>query len=309
MLESAGEGSPYVRLFQRVCCGKLHLDLQCDLLAIACRRSKLERKNFLGLLVGMKAYCINLDRRADRFEYMERQFSALGMTVERISAVDGSRAEVAAAASLTQPMTSGQPISLGAYGCFQSHREVWRRIVASGEPYGLVMEDDLLLAEGFSFYLDDDWIPLGTDIVRLETFLMRTHLDQAPKIPAGSRHLQRLRSMHLGAGCYVISAPAAQRLYASTTVIRDPVDVVLFSESSELFQELVTYQMVPAPAAQEQRLHRKSEAAGWLASNIADQTFMNSRHAENFSGRIRRRLTETLRALRQGTHYVLVSYG
>ncbi len=91
----------------------------------------------------MKAYCINLDRRIDRLEYMTQQFIAHGMTVERVTAVDGSLPEVAAAVATAKPMMSGEPISVGAYGCFQSHREAWRRIVASGEAHGLVMEDDL----------------------------------------------------------------------------------------------------------------------------------------------------------------------
>lgn len=40
----------------------------------------------------MKAYCINLDRRPDRLEHMERQFERLGMAFERIAAVDGQAA-------------------------------------------------------------------------------------------------------------------------------------------------------------------------------------------------------------------------
>lgn len=257
----------------------------------------------------MKAYCINLDRRSDRLEYMTHQFSIQGMTVERIAAVDGTLPEVAAEAALVQPILRGQNISVGAYGCFQSHREAWRKIAASCEAHGIVMEDDLVLADGFSSYLKDGWVPPDADVVRLETFLMRTHLDMSVDFPAGSRHLLRLRSMHLGAGCYVISAAAAQRLYDCTAVIRYPVDVVLFCETSELFAELVTYQMVPAPAAQEQRLRRKSLDASWLATNIGDKSHSPSRHAESWLGRLRRRMVETLRAWRQRTRYVVVPFG
>jgi glycosyl transferase family 25 len=257
----------------------------------------------------MKAYCINLDRRPDRLEYMTHQFSIQGMTAERIVAVDANLPEVADAAALVQPMLSGQRISVGAYGCFQSHRETWLKIVASGEAHGLVMEDDLFLADGFSAYLKDGWVPSDADIVRLETFLMRTHLDMSVDFPAGSRHLWRLRSMHLGAGCYIISAAAAQRLYDCTAAIRFPVDVVLFCETSELFAELITYQMVPAPAAQEQRLRRKSFDASWLATNIGDKSHSPSRHAESLLGRLGRRMIETLRAWRQRTQYVVVPFG
>jgi glycosyl transferase family 25 len=257
----------------------------------------------------MKAYCINLDRRSDRLEYMAHQFNIQGMTAERIAAIDGTLPEVAAATALVQPILKGQNISVGAYGCFQSHREAWRKIAVSGEAHGIVMEDDLVLADGFSSYLKDCWVPSDADVVRLETFLMRTHLDMSVNLPAGSRNLWRLRSMHLGAGCYVISAAAAQRLYDCTAVIRYPVDVALFCETSEFFAELVTYQMVPAPAVQEQRLRRKSFDASWLATNIRDKSHNPSRHAETLLCRLRRRMIETLRAWRQRTRYAVVPFG
>ena len=261
----------------------------------------------------MKAYCINLDRRTDRLQYMMQQFSHQGMMVERVPATDGTQSGIAAAAALAQPTALGLRISVGAYACFQSHREVWRKIAVSGERHGLVMEDDLVLAEGFSAYLKDGWVPPDADVVRLETFLTRAHFDALPGLRAGSRYLQRQRSTHIGAGCYVLSAPAAQHLYDSTTVIRDPIDVVLFSETSELFSELAIYQMFPAPAAQQHRLHREAGTANWLTSNIVERFEAEvpayAARRETVLGRVKRRMVETVRAWRQGTRYIVVPFG
>lgn len=271
--------------------------------------SKHGRTHFLPSRGAMKAYCINLDRRTDRLLHMMRQFSQQGMDVERVAGIDGTLPEIAATASSVAPMASGQRMSFGAFGCFQSHREAWRRIGASGEAYGLVMEDDLSLADGFSVYLQDGWVPSDADLVRLETFLTRTHVDASSRLSAGSRRLQRLRSTHIGAGCYVLNAATARRLYDYTTEIRDPVDVVLFSDASELFAELVTYQMVPAPAAQEQRLRKESGAPDRLTTNIGERLPGQSRQVETLLRRLKRRLVESIRARRIGTRYVVIPFG
>ena len=116
----------------------------------------------------MKAYCINLDRRPDRLDHMTGQFGRHGMPFERIPAVDCQRPEVAAEATKCLPTSLGPRISAAAYACFQSHREAWRRLVASGESHGLILEDDLLLADGIAEYLGDGWVPPDADLVRLE---------------------------------------------------------------------------------------------------------------------------------------------
>jgi glycosyl transferase family 25 len=261
----------------------------------------------------MKAYCINLDRGADRLQHMAQQFHLQGMTFERIAAIDGTRPEIAAEAARVLPTALGPRISVAAYGCFQSHRQAWSRLLASGEPHGLVSEDDLVLAEGFSAYLKDDWVPPDADLVRLETFQTRTHVDARHDHAVGSRQLRRLRSSHLGAGCYVLSAKAAQRLHECTAVIRDPVDVVLFSETSDLFADLVTYQMIPAPAVQGKRHGPETGTASWSVSNIQErfdgEAPADALRAETSLGRVKRRLVEYLRARRLGTHYIVVPFG
>ena len=261
----------------------------------------------------MKAYCINLDRRPDRLDHMMGQFGRHGMPFERIPAVDCQRPEVAAEATKCLPTSLGPRISAAAYACFQSHREAWRRLVASGESHGLILEDDLLLADGIAEYLGDGWVPPDADLVRLETFGTRLHVDAAPMHRVGSRQLRRLRSSHLGAACYVIASPAARRLFEATALIREPVDVVLFSERSAFFDRLVTYQMVPAPAVQGKRPASDAREADWSATSITERFEpdmpLPAQPAETPLLRLTRRVAEALEAHRHGTRYIVIPHG
>ena len=90
----------------------------------------------------MKAYCINLDRRPDRLEHMVQQFAARGMSFERVAAVDARDPAVAEAALRCGIGMTGKRMSAAAFATFQSHREVWRRVLASGEAHAMVFEDD-----------------------------------------------------------------------------------------------------------------------------------------------------------------------
>jgi glycosyl transferase family 25 len=271
----------------------------------------------------MKAYCINLDRRPDRLAHMTQQFAAAGLSFERVSAVDASNVEVAAAAQACKPGLTGLRMSAGAYGCFQSHREVWRRLIASGESHAMVFEDDLMLAPGIAAYLDSSWVPERADLVRLETALTRFHRDRGKGVLVGNsldgRHIHRLRSRQAGTGCYIVSAGVVPRLLALSEILADPIDEWLFNEKSTLFSSLITYQMIPAPVVQGDRLESSgpAEEPGWSISSITERFAAGEARAGNHPNkapeasiaRLRRRLRESWRGLATGTAYVVAPFG
>ena len=257
----------------------------------------------------MKAYCINLDRRADRLEHMTGLLARHGVVFERVAAVDGRDPLVAAAAAECRPGMSGQRMGAGAYACFQSHREVWHRLVASGAPHAMVLEDDLLIAPGFAACLAEGWVPADADLVKLETNQTRLHRDAGPGLATRGRRLHRLQSRHAGTGCYVISARTAQHLLAATTALRDPVDEAMFNEASPLFASLVTYQMVPSPVIQ----GKGSQAASWAESSITDSHAPGNPdrllEAEEHLARLARRLRAEIWSVFARTRYVVVPFG
>lgn len=260
----------------------------------------------------MKAYCINLDRRPDRRDHMWSAFKRLGVEVERVPAIDGSLPEFASETELLKPGVSGLRLGAGAYACFQSHRLCWQKLVESGAPYAMVLEDDLVIADGFGDFLADEWVPDDADIVKLETWGVRVHLDRRKVAMSRGRYLGRLRSTHYGAGCYVISNGAAERLLRLTAMISDAVDEVLFDPRHAVFSTLTIYQMVPAPVIQGDRLLDGKVRGAWSQTSI-DLRFGPGESAntaqETFAKKICRRTREESRALLSGTRYTLICNG
>lgn len=259
----------------------------------------------------MKAYCINLDSRPDRWTHMTGQFAAVGMSAERVPAVDARDPAVRAAAAACRPGISGKGLSAGAYACFQSHRSVWQKLVASGDPFAMVLEDDVLLAAGFAQCLGDDWIPHGADLVKLETVGVRVHVDKRGTRPACGRALRRIRSYHSACAAYVLSRGAAERMLRLTEVVADPIDDVLFNPALAPTPPLVVWQMLPAPAVQGDRPIAGQAGADWAAGSIGEHWAAPEGPIgkEPILARLSRRASHELRALANGTRYVVVPFG
>jgi glycosyl transferase family 25 len=258
----------------------------------------------------VKAYCINLDRRPDRLAHMAAQFVRLAMTVERIPAVDGHRPDIAMEADRITSGLQGK-MAPTAYACFQSHRQAWRLLLASGDAHAMVFEDDLLLADGIETYLLEGWIPADADIVKLETWNKPTHVAAGPGLPAGARRLFRLRSRHHGTGCYVIAAAAARRLLAQTDgPLKDPIDKYMFDHRSPAFHDLTIYQMIPAPAIQGNQLGDLSEGGTWAATSIPGRWDAGSwRRLNGHSFQWLRDISRPVRQRLRGWRRVTVAYG
>eukprot|EP00747_Dinoflagellata_sp_TGD_P214914 gnl/TRDRNA2_/TRDRNA2_87714_c0_seq1.p1 gnl/TRDRNA2_/TRDRNA2_87714_c0~~gnl/TRDRNA2_/TRDRNA2_87714_c0_seq1.p1 ORF type:complete len:278 (-),score=43.08 gnl/TRDRNA2_/TRDRNA2_87714_c0_seq1:38-871(-) len=131
-------------------------------------------------------YCVNLDRRPERWSYMQAQFSRLQMPVQRFSAVDGSKldvphlAEVGLIAKEALPRYHlpreqklfGTDLTDGGIGCALSHMMIWKDVIrrviagsATADSVFLVVEDDCQFLPDFSeqrlrerlAHVPDDW--------------------------------------------------------------------------------------------------------------------------------------------------------
>ena len=83
-------------------------------------------------------YCVNLERSKVRKSCMINEFSREELDVEFFKACDG--AEYARD---------------GAFGCAQSHIQIWKDIVEKGYENALILEDDVRLVHDFKRKLDD----------------------------------------------------------------------------------------------------------------------------------------------------------
>lgn len=89
-----------------------------------------------------KIYCVNLDKRIDRWEESKEQFEKHNLNVDRFSAVDGSIME---GEEFEQFKKTGQlnGVCDGHIGCSFSHLQVVRSLKSDGLKNALVLEDDV----------------------------------------------------------------------------------------------------------------------------------------------------------------------
>ncbi len=191
----------------------------------------------------MLVYVINLDRQPGRMARMAEQLTDIAF--ERVPAVDGRT--LRAPACTPEQMASGsKELTPNETALTLSHKEAWRRLTASGQEWGCVLEDDVILSPDFrGFMASADWLPAGASIVKLETFGRRKRF-LGPQITVfQGRALQPLLSTHLGTGGYAISRKAAEMLLGRTLPASRPIDNILFEDLLE-DKTLRIYQMAPA---------------------------------------------------------------
>ena len=98
-------------------------------------------------------YVINMKERQDRWKlFMDQDPSTKALQIHRFQAVNGRRLNfltdrrISTASRLNimrnDRRTHPEVATLGAIGCTISHATIWRKLVASGAPYAVVMEDD-----------------------------------------------------------------------------------------------------------------------------------------------------------------------
>lgn len=117
----------------------------------------------------MKTYIINLKEAVERKEYMNQQFALLppSLSVEFVEAVDG---RVMSEAKLNEKFDSDKfrirytkKVRPGEIGCTLSHQKCYRRLVESGEPYVLILEDDLVVRQNWDTLVPEIENLLNTD--------------------------------------------------------------------------------------------------------------------------------------------------
>eukprot|EP00927_Polykrikos_kofoidii_P007665 TRINITY_DN13151_c0_g2_i1.p1 TRINITY_DN13151_c0_g2~~TRINITY_DN13151_c0_g2_i1.p1 ORF type:complete len:274 (-),score=39.01 TRINITY_DN13151_c0_g2_i1:80-901(-) len=117
-------------------------------------------------------YCVNLNRRPERWTFMKSQFASLRMPARRFPSIDGHFVDVKALANVglvsalalsrfllpNEKKLFGIDLTPGGLGCALSHMQIWRDIIERSEegkiPQNggrfLVVEDDCLFTDGFS---------------------------------------------------------------------------------------------------------------------------------------------------------------
>lgn len=89
-----------------------------------------------------KIFCINLDRRSDKWEIVNNDFIKHGIQVDRFSAVDGEK-------------LSDYSLTKYEQGCLQSHLAILKIIVKNKIQRSLILEDDVEFIENLIPYFSE----------------------------------------------------------------------------------------------------------------------------------------------------------
>lgn len=152
----------------------------------------------------LPVYCINLDRRPDRWQRMTRRLSGEGVSAERFAGVTPNDSRVS---SLVDAVTEEPPLSPLAAACALSHRDVWTMALERGQRRVMVLEDDVFFHRNWRPILEECLSRLDRESPDWDLFLLN-----ACGSHAWTEGLFTASPALLLAGAYVVNAPAMEML-------------------------------------------------------------------------------------------------
>lgn len=205
----------------------------------------------------LPVYYINLTQRADRRAFMEEQFERLGIGAERIAAVGVTEVPADLREAAARSIWEQTPASLA---CALSHRLAWTTMVEKRQEAALILEDDVVLADGIAAFLAPDVLErAGLHLLRLETYGRRVRLGSTQTRMAPGLAVRRLLTTHPGAAAYIIARPIATPATADPDMPLMEVDRYLFGRGGRWLEEVAVGQAIPAPCIQLDRLDPGSQ--------------------------------------------------
>jgi glycosyl transferase family 25 len=91
----------------------------------------------------LQAYVITLPRSRDRQDHVSVQLEKCGVPWEWVEGVDARKANLVGSRYLAPEMAARSSLRPGAIGCALGHKKAYERVLASGLPYALILEDDV----------------------------------------------------------------------------------------------------------------------------------------------------------------------
>lgn len=139
-------------------------------------------------------FCINLKRRADRREYIEKEFSKFKIDAEFIEAVDGNDIEYKGV--INRNSIDKRPMSNGDIGCILSHLKVCKIAKDRGYKNYLIFEDDAEFHPSFEQSFNDyiSQVPKDWDMI----YLGGSHMPHAnsPNPQAVSENIAKIKQSY-----------------------------------------------------------------------------------------------------------------
>lgn len=214
----------------------------------------------------MNILLINLAGETRRLAFQTQQFNRLGLTFERLEAVTVDDVDEADYQSIAWDWE--RPLSRPEYACYQSHRNAWQRILASGEP-ALVLEDDAYVSNGLAELLPELSAQADADLITLEARGRKKLLGKRARPLVAGYQLRRLYQDRSGAAGYVLWPTGAAKLLAKERTH----GVALADAQICRTYSLRAYQVEPAPLIQLDCCQRY----GIASPLVTQSTILNTR--------------------------------
>ena len=207
---------------------------------------------------------------------MREVFAEQGLNFERIDAVDAASLSDGFVRKIVAPPFGkyARNLTPSEIACYLSHKKAWETALSRDLDYAAFFEDDIHLAldAGQLLASSAEWLPEGSDLIKLETLAMPTHVSSDGKVLMGTPHrLKKLLSSHYGAAGYIVSRRAMERLCAASDPLPLPVDDVIFGAHYQVFGGLRAYQIDPAICVQDQYIASPEAGRIGIVSTIYDR--------------------------------------
>jgi glycosyl transferase family 25 len=162
----------------------------------------------------MQIFVINLDRSEDRLAFMREQTERLGLSFERVSAVNGLDVPPWLASEFKDASGSLFP---GEVGCFASHLLAAKEIVSRDLEDAIILEDDALLPSDFIPIVQTavEAAPPGWDVIHLCSLFKKSVVSIA-ELQSG-RRLVRFTQWPASTVAYVLSNRGARKVLSPHT--------------------------------------------------------------------------------------------
>lgn len=175
-------------------------------------------------------FAINLDRSNDRWTRLARQAAELDFRLIRVPGIDGTevdRQDWIECDERSFRRNNGRTILPGEYGCYRSHLKALSHFLETGQPVGIIVEDDIELSAdllvrtqaAFEVLPNADVIKLSNHrIVWFKVFATSSFGDEIGRAGHGPQG---------SAACYAVTRAGARKLIQGLRRMKYPWDVAL----------------------------------------------------------------------------------
>lgn len=186
-------------------------------------------------------FAINLDRSNDRWTRLAMEAAELDFQLKRVPGLDGAqvdRQDWIECDEASFRRNNGRTILPGEYGCYRSHLRALSTFLESGQPIGIIVEDDIELRSDLIVRTKAAFEALPeADVIKLcnhrmvwfrayATSSLGDDIGRAGHGPQGS------------AACYAVTRSGATKLIQSLQPMKYPWDVALergWATKTEIF--------------------------------------------------------------------------